>query len=389
LTISITSVSNKELPIQYKAITAVIDVDSLAFHVAAACEKASISVTHKEEGWSKAFKTRTEFKGRTKKTITGWLGEQNEQRVEQELPEWTPEDFLIEDVYEVEPIEFALYSMKRKLESVIERCSAVMGTTDHILVMGSGDNHRHSLALPKRYKWNREDSRRPELLTEVRNYLRKKPKCVDVKGSNGTGIEADDYIAALAYKGWKDWKKTGVFSYAAVCEDKDQLGNSGLAFNPRKEGDKWIHSEPVCVDGLGSLYKDEKGKVRGDGFAWLMFQSYGDKTDGYDINDFSDKRLNFGDVARLKTLETCTTPSEYLKAVYEGYKKVLGDTVKYTTWEGDEVEVDVIECIDMIFTCAYMLKSKNDKTSFSGLCEKYGVDLSESVEDEETEGVEP
>lgn len=260
--------------------------------------------------------------------------------------------------------------MKKKLESVSERCSEILGTTSDLLVMGGGDNHRHSLLLPKRYKWNRDDTRRPELLSEVRSYVRKRHNCVDVKD-----IEADDYIAAMGYQGWKHWKKTGVFSYAQVCEDKDALGSSSLILNPRKQGGEWVHDTPVCVDGIGEIYIDEKGKARGQGFVWLMFQTYGDKTDGYDLNYFTNKRLGFGDVARVDSLKDCTTPNEMLQAVLDSYHKLFGPTLEYVAWDGTEVSVPTIEGIDMIFTCAYMLKTKNDKTSFSGLCKKYGVDV--------------
>ena len=55
----------------------IFDGDQLAFTAASAAEKRTIQAIHKASGRAKEFKTRTEFWGRKKIAIEGWLGDQN------------------------------------------------------------------------------------------------------------------------------------------------------------------------------------------------------------------------------------------------------------------------------------------------------------------------
>lgn len=279
------------------------------------------------------------------------------------------EDFTIEDCYEPEPIENALYSTKQKLKSMREQAKKVTGADSQILVMGSGENFRHEMKLPIQYKNSRKDTHKPLLLNEVRQYLKDHHAAIDVKG-----IEADDYIAQLGFRGWRDWKRTGVFSYCQGVVDKDAYQTNSLIWNPQKDrSGQWMYEEPILVDGLGSLYRNEKGDVKGTGFAWLMFQTFGDPIDGYNCTNLSNKRYGFGDVARYETLKDCITPPEYLQAVLDKYTELFGERVQYEAWDETEMDIPIVDYIEMHFCCAYMRRWKDDNTSFNGLCNKYGV----------------
>lgn len=361
---------NKEVPIKHIAKTAVVDMDSVSYHVAAAAETPSIIVTHKEAGWSEEFKNRTVFKGRAKKNIGGWLADQNETREANELEPFAVEDFEIVDHYVAEPVENALYSVKQKIKSIKERCKELVRAEEFILLMGEGDSHRSSLKLPRKYKSNRDDLHRPILLKGVRDYCHKHQGTRIV-----TGIEADDALCMYGYKGWQDWKKTGKFSYCQVTEDKDSMQTNGLIINPRKKDTKWIYDEPFLIDGLGSLYRNEKGDVKGSGFAWLMYQTFGDKCDGYDCTYLTNKRYGFADVSRYETLKDCITPTEYLQTVLDKYTELFGDRVQYEAWDGTEMDIPIVEYIEMHFCCCYMLRNRCDTTTFKGLCRKYGVKI--------------
>lgn len=56
------------------------DFDQVAYQAAASCEKRTIEVTHKASGRKKVFKTRTEFWGRQKNAVGGWLKAENTNR---------------------------------------------------------------------------------------------------------------------------------------------------------------------------------------------------------------------------------------------------------------------------------------------------------------------
>ncbi len=73
---------------------AIIDVDTLIIHAALAGQESSILVTHKETGWTREFKNKTEFFGHHTKKEGGWLGNLNQSRIEK----------VSVDAFEITPI---------------------------------------------------------------------------------------------------------------------------------------------------------------------------------------------------------------------------------------------------------------------------------------------
>ena len=76
----------------------IIDSDQSAYQAAAANERRTIKVTNKETQEVLEFKTRTEFWGRKKLSLGGWLADQNLQREVNGLSLYTKDDFIVEDV---------------------------------------------------------------------------------------------------------------------------------------------------------------------------------------------------------------------------------------------------------------------------------------------------
>lgn len=390
----------------------VFDFDTPCYNAAASAEQVVLKVFNKETGeevfkekdkpiiqnvrveeddgslrWEKVdtgetenvrFKNRTEFWGRKKKAIEGWLGDTNATReVNGEKP-YTKEDFEIVEDYEVGEVSHAIHNLKQKVESIKE----YLGVKKSIYILGEGDNHRHKLPAPihpdkgvpyGQYKWGRLDSRRPALLKEVRQWA------IDRLGAKMApeGYEADEIVTAYGWKSHLHYKKTGKHKYILVSIDKDAMGTACLIFNPFispfETPRVWKHPYPYLVDGLGSL-KMEKGEVKGEGQLWLLCQMLiGDTADDY--SPTARLGVTGGHDKAFKRLGGCKTLPEALEAVCEQYKEWFPEGVKFTNWDGEEVELTWLEWADTIFKCAYMLKNKRDKLTFPKLLEMNGVEV--------------
>ena len=97
------------------------------------------------ETYNKKFKNKTEFWGRTKVKVTGWLGTQNEKRALEDLPPYTREDFeLTFDPQIKTNVGAAINGFKHKAQEVCD----YLGISKITHIIGGGDNHRHDLKLP-------------------------------------------------------------------------------------------------------------------------------------------------------------------------------------------------------------------------------------------------
>jgi hypothetical protein len=394
----------------------VIDLDTFVFMAASSQEEDVMTVTHIETGdeWfivkdepvfekvcinqeavqngdetaryadrdtgdrvNKKFKNKSEFWGRTKVKVTGWLGTQNEKREIEDLPPYTREmfDLSVNKVVKTNA-GAAVNNLKRKVQEVTD----FLGIDECMYIIGGGDNHRHELKLPLnlnkpdiphagRYKGQRGD--KPLLLDEVRKY------CVNVMKSwdvTDTFIEADDAFNFLMVKSHKHFKKTGKHLYIGVASDKDALSFNGLIFNPFRmpKSNTWKHPTPYLVDGLGALDLRE-GKIHGKGLLWLMVQiTLGDTADNYLPTRHA--KIKFGDVAAYELLYACKTPKEAIKAVYDQYQTWYPEGTQFTAWDSTEQDMTAMEWLETMFECAYMLKHRKDKTKFADLMKFTGVE---------------
>lgn len=326
-------------------VIAVIDGDEIAFQIAAVCEERKIKATNSTNSESATFKHRTEMK----KFLAGL-----------EIPE---DFFIVEDVQIAQELSSALHSVKVSLANIKKSCNA-----DKVELYLSGEgNFRDNIPLPIRYKSNRDDTIKPVLLKQIRQYM------VDHQGAKIVNLqEVDDVCATRMYDGFKTKQKI-----IGVTTDKDAMGNSGWLFNPDKM------TIPEKIEGLGSLWLDtkvnskgkEESKVRGKGRKWGYAQwLMGDPTDCYNPTEIC--KVRYGEKSAYKLLEPLQTDLECLQAVYDQYKKWYPqEIITYTDWEGNERNVDVFFIMQMYFDCYRMRRWENDTVDVKEMLIKVGVQI--------------
>lgn len=313
----------------------VIDGDLISFKAAAACETRFINVKHTKSGKVKQFPNRTNFKE--------WLKENTK---------WQALDFTIEDDRTVDPVENCLHTIKVMLDKIhkASKCKKMI-----VVVQGDG-NFRDNIPLPTKYKGGRQDTLRPALLPDARNYLIKK-----YKAELAHGRESDDVLASYAYKGFKEGKRI-----VQCTIDKDARQCEGWLFDWEKM------EEPEYISGIGDLYLDDKGKLKGNGRKWLYYQAtVGDPSDSYNPSQIAGKK--YGEKTFYKDFATLTTDKECWEKMVEIYKGWYPDTVKFTNWEGNEQECEYYHIMQMYFDCAFMQRWEGDRIQVKDVLEKMGL----------------
>lgn len=315
-------------------IIAVFDGDELAFKIAAACESRAIKAINSTNGSETPFKNRTVMK----KFLEGL-----------DVPE---DKYAVEDTQEAEPIQNAIVTVKRRMAAIAKKCNA----GSYEMYVGDTNNFRNDLPLPVKYK-DREDSVRPLLLKDLKNYLREYKDAIWIDG-----METDDMISIRMYEGFQEGKKV-----IGISSDKDQLMTDGWLLAPDKM------EEPFLIDGYGGLFIDESvkgGKVKGYGRKWLYWQCglMGDSVDTYCPRDvykqLHGKKPTFGEKTAYKLLEPCTDDREALTVVCNQYKKWYGEgDFTYTDWKGNTIESNWRQLLEVYFKAAYMRRFHDDETS--------------------------
>lgn len=322
------------------SVVLILDGDEISFQVSAACEQRGIIATNTSNEAQATFKTRTEMK----KFLDGL-----------EVPEGF---YDVTDSQIAEPLKNALSTVKSKILNYKQRFKT---NTVEIYMSGSG-NYRLDLPLPEQYKSNRKDGIRPLLLQDIRDYLVQYQKAVIVEGD-----EADAMLAQRMYEGYKSGQKV-----IACSVDKDLRITSGWCYNPDKD-------DLLYVDGLGELYKDDKGKVRGFGRMFLYFQcAVGDSSDGYDprmiVKAVTGTTPKFGEVAAYKLLSECKTDKEALKVVHDLYLKwFTAEQFQYVAWNGETFKGDYLDALQLIWDCAFMKRHKDDNVRVRSMMRKMGI----------------
>lgn len=344
---------------------AAIDYDQIAFQAASALEKRKILAKHIASGTKKEFENRTEFWGKSKTEIGGWLGERNAEREANGRRPFTKEEFEIIDVqYVPEEIGHTFQAAKTKVSGILKH----LRLEKYCGVIGVGKTFRHAFQMPTEYKSERSDIK-PLQLSETKDYL--------VEFHNGdvvTVIEADDELEKYGFQGYKDYKRTGKFSYIVVSIDKDSLSTPSILFNFYREDGMFKNPDIILIDeSIGDLWIVEKGKkkeVKGWGSFWLAYQMLmGDKTDS--IRPYQDFGIKFGDMACFKTISECKTQAELFQKVKDTYHTWFPDGVKFKSWDGVDVHVETDQWIETIFQLVYMKRWDNDDTTFESMLQAY------------------
>jgi len=352
--------------------TIVLDLDQTCYVAAAGAEKRTIIVKHLKSGREMEFKNRTDFYGRQKNVVGGWLKDQNTNMEAKAVAAgktftpWTRDDFVITDKQEAEPVENCLHLLKIKINAILEH----MESSNGLGVLGGDNNFRLVLPTPEIYKGNREDTIRPLLLAETRAYVQRKYGAIVIDG-----IEADDYLTMKQYQGWLDYKKTGKFSHVVASFDKDQVQCPGLIFNTMRDSTEknWKHPLPWMIDeSMGEIWM-EKSKVKGWGKKFFGYQMlFGDTSDNVKPYQNFDK-IKFGETAAFKVISPCQDEKEMWTAIVDQYKKWFPDGVEFTDHMGIARKFTPGQWASVIFQAVYMKRTEKDSTTLAKVLRKQGV----------------
>lgn len=353
-------------------VTIVLDLDQTCYVAAAGAEKRTIIATHNKSGRQMEFKNKTEFWGRQQTVVGGWLKDQNTNMeakmaaMGREFTPWTRDDFTITDKQYPEPVENCLHLLKIKINAILEH----MGTTNGLGVLGGSGNFRLALPTPEIYKGNREDTVRPVLLADTREYVQRKYGAVVIDG-----IEADDYLTMKQYEGWLHYKKTGKFNYIVASFDKDQVQCPGLIFNTMRDSTErdWKHPLPWLIDeSMGEIWM-EKGKVKGWGQKFFGYQMlFGDQSDNVKPYQSFDK-IKFGETSAFKVISPCQDEKAMWEAIVNQYKEWFPDGVEFTDHMGVDRKFSAGQWASVIFQAVYMKRTPDDKTTLGHVLRKVGV----------------
>lgn len=352
----------------------VLDLDQTCFVAAAGAEKRTIKATHIRSGKSEIFKNRTEFYGAGKKAIGGWLKDSNTNREMAAIKagkKFRPlgrEDFLIEDIQTPEPVENCLHLLKIKINAILEHMQSENG----VGVLGGDGNFRLVLPTPEIYKGNREDTLRPLLLKETRNYVQKKYGAIVIDG-----IEADDYLTMQQWEGWCHYQRTGKFNKVVASFDKDQVQCPGLIFNTMRETDKgreagWKHPQPMLIDdSMGEVWM-EKGKVKGWGKRFFGYQMlFGDTSDN--VKPYQNFDIKFGEGAAFKVISPCETEQDMWAAIIDTYKGWFPEGVEFKDHMGGDRKFTAGQWASVIFQLVYMKRWDGDNTTLASKLREVGL----------------
>ncbi len=342
---------------------AIVDSDKIAFSAASSIEECFIRVTHTPSGREKVFKNKTEFKGRGTKTLGGWLGKTNDDRIEKQLDPFPLADFTIEEDREVGRVSLAYPRVDAMIKNILHKC----GTDQYVLSMGGGENFRHVKATINQYKGCRDKSKSPLKLKEVRQYMVESHGAIDIpECPNHTNIEADDYVSIKAYTDDK---------YIQISSDKDAMQTEGWILNPDKM------EEPFYIprDGVGKVWTDSSGKVRAYGLKSFCLQWItSDNVDN--IKPRSLCSVKFGEKKALALLDPLETAEELIEACLRKYIEWYPKPVDYKHWETQEPLVGTWETIsDEMGILLWMLREEDDWFSIERLCTRYKVDYDKMI----------
>lgn len=330
--------------------TAVFDLDRVAYNVAAAGDKWSIRVTHPELPEILSFKTKTEFWGSKRSRDGGVLAEIN--RGLHSPLKW--DEFDIEEMLSVSPI----YPLKTTLDKTISRDLAASGAFKAIYFIGGEENYRLNKSTLMEYKGNRDRSKKPTHLEEIKKYLIKKYKATVVNG-----VETDDAITEAAYDRYDRF---------VLGNDKDIYAQPTLVFNP-----DYPEERIVNCDCLGRLWKGKTSggtndKYRGVGRKWLYFQMLaGDDADNYKPFRFSDK--SFGEAKAIKALSDLETDKQCLEKIVSIYKDMYPEPTEVVGWRGDKFEIDWMYVLNEMFQMARMRRWEGDEIHIKSVLDKLEI----------------
>lgn len=317
---------------------AIYDFDLITYSAGFAGETRRVEVTHIPSGRKTLFKNKTEFRGRGKK-VGGWLGELNSSREEKGLAPFLEEDFLLETVREVEPLENVLSTTKRMISNINEK----VGVNEYCGYLGKGNGFRYDEATLWEYKGNRKDVLRPIYKDEIAEYI--------LKHQNAeleTYYEADDRVIMKAIE-------YGVDDSVVITIDKDSYGCPVRVFNPDRPQEGIVDCR-----GFGELWRVEgKSDIRGKGRLHLYWQTaHGDSTDNYKANCFSD--IKWSGISAYESLKDCSDDREAFESLKSTFQMLYPEEIEVEGWRGDLIRIDWLYVLEEMWNMARMRRHEDD-----------------------------
>lgn len=326
--------------------TIAFDYDAVKYQIASVSEKKSIIVTHKQSGDEQEFDNRTQFYGDWRKKEGGWLAEKNATRTSPFLVE----EFDIVDRQVAGPIDHCLRTVKNHIKNVCEK----VGATSYYGYVGRGDSWRVEASTILKYKGTRAGTAKPLLLEEVEEYLFKHHGGIEQRG-----LESDDVLVMDC---------TANPEIILIGYEKDYQGCEVTLFNPD------MMEKPHTIKGLGELFIDEKGKVRGYGRKFFYWQVMGlDGIDNYSANSATTKK--WGEKSAYKLLQPCKTDKECWQALVDGYKNLYPEPSVFVGWRGDNIDVTWNYMLKENVLMAHLLRWENDYLNVDEILDRLGVNI--------------
>lgn len=326
-----------------KEVVLIVDLDVVVYRLAAAVETRAVKCTYLPTGTNKEFANKTEMKAFLKSKNIDFEADQAK--------------------YVVENIQYAgdFSQCKKMIDSMLaDMRDFVWADKTYYHLGASGNTMRQLLPLPTRYKSNREEMIRPVNLEKAKNYVRRAYNAFERQG-----LEADDTISIQAYE------ELAKGNYPIIATiDKDAYQSVGIQILDWLKKPWKLYSVPS----LGRLYVDDNNAVKGDGNKFLAFQTLaGDPTDVYKPYELS--KIKYGPKKAYDLLKDLKTEREVWQAVVTEYKRLYPTEFEYKDWQGNIVQADWFEMLDLYFKCAYMLRSKDDEASFIQYVAQYDVEV--------------
>lgn len=319
----------------------VFDYDGVIFKAACVAQSSSVKVTSEKYKVEEIFKNRTEVYGHYKKKSGGWLAKQS----------FGIDDILIEDVIEVQPVEYALQVAKTLINGVL----AKFDTEDYYGYVSGKGNFRKDICTLLEYKGNRKDLVPPVHLQAVKQYL------IDYHHAiPSVNREPDDCLVSDMHVALKEKQ-----DLIGVIFEKDYQGADGNWYNYNDE-------TLTYVRGFGELHRTNKG-VKGTGRMWKYFQvSHEDTADHYAANCFSD--VKNGEVKVYNALKDCKTDKEAFKAMKMHFKELYPEGKIVQGCKG-EVQIDWLYVMNEMFAMAHLERWEGDRIDVKQTMLKLGVEL--------------
>ncbi len=240
-----------------------LDTDYIKYTGSSVGESRPIMVKHKKTGKEKQFKNITEFRGRSTKTLGGWLAERNEVLIKGGKTPQQVSDFEITQQQIPEDLNNVLHTTKLMLLGVQE----TFGSNRIKFYMGEGEPFRVGLSTLQEYKGNRKDLLKPVHFDAVVQYIKDNYPVEVIKG-----IEADDKLVMESYANPE---------LVIVGVDKDYRGQPCKFFDMNNPDEGIING-----DCFGKLVRNVKVKYSGKGKKYLAWQALSGGLEG-DLQELS------------------------------------------------------------------------------------------------------